>query len=120
MSSCKMCHLDNPSCCYCETPFELFSIRTREHIIPLCRGGKSGLPNKASCCPTCNNAKGWLLPSEFLNKIEEYYALKKNFNGIKVELMPTIILNLKIIFIKKEQDINYLNPTAKRLAKSKL
>ena len=114
--SCKMVYLDNPSCCYCETPFELYSVRTREHMIPLSRGGKVGYPNKASCCDRCNKTKGNMLPSEFLKKIEAaYYILKNKWGRIDVNEMPTIMKNLKTIITKVENNPDYLNPTAKKL-----
>lgn len=110
-----MYYLDNPGCCYCESPFVLYSVRTREHVIPLSRGGKSGYPNKASCCPTCNTAKSNLLPSEFLLVIENSYREKREYKGIPVSLMPNIIKNLKSVFMRRESDPQYLNLEAKNL-----
>jgi 5-methylcytosine-specific restriction endonuclease McrA len=37
---------------------------TRDHVIPLSRGGDNGWSNVVTCCSPCNNRKGSRLPEE--------------------------------------------------------
>jgi 5-methylcytosine-specific restriction endonuclease McrA len=39
---------------------------TRDHMIPLCRGGLTTLTNITIICLCCNQEKGALLPDEFV------------------------------------------------------
>ena len=50
-------------CCYCGQQFSRSRL-TREHIIPVSRGGKNTWLNCATCCEACNQAKKNLLPEE--------------------------------------------------------
>lgn len=44
--------------------------RTIDHIIPQSRGGGSNFANLCLCCRGCNEAKGDLMPWEWLSPIE--------------------------------------------------
>lgn len=50
-------------CCYCGLQFPKSQL-TREHIIPVSRGGPNTWTNCATCCKGCNGAKGCMLPEE--------------------------------------------------------
>jgi hypothetical protein len=56
-----------------------------------------------------------MLPSEFLAELELAYSLNKSIKRIKVEVMPIMIKNLKLIASRVENKPDYLNPTAKKL-----
>lgn len=54
-------------CQYCgRSPLELRSREslTRDHLVPLSRGGTNGWTNCVTACSTCNTRKGNLLPAE--------------------------------------------------------
>jgi hypothetical protein len=61
-------------CCYCKRPMTRrekyeYGMRstdfTRDHIVPLGRGGKNELANRAWACSGCNQAKGDMMPDEW-------------------------------------------------------
>lgn len=54
---------DRHICCYCGEEFPDAKL-TREHIIPVSRGGKNSWMNCATACKTCNNKKDDKLLSE--------------------------------------------------------
>lgn len=54
---------DDHICCYCGNRFHRSQL-TREHIIPVSRGGANTWMNCATACKRCNNRKGARLPEE--------------------------------------------------------
>lgn len=52
---------DGYKCWYCGSEEKL----TIDHIIPKCRGGKSGWKNLITCCQRCNNEKGDMSVEKF-------------------------------------------------------
>ena len=62
--------LNSGICHYCEEKFEKDEL-TMDHILPLCRGGKSTKGNIVPCCKECNSEKSYLTPVEIiLNDLE--------------------------------------------------
>ncbi len=62
--------LNSGICHYCEEKFEKEEL-TMDHILPLCRGGKSTKGNIVPCCKECNSEKSYLTPVEMiLNDLE--------------------------------------------------
>jgi len=45
--------------------------RTRDHRIPLCRGGTNAKENKVVACLRCNGIKGNMMPDEWASYMEE-------------------------------------------------
>lgn len=54
---------DDNICCYCGQRFTKGNL-TREHVLPVSRGGPNTWTNCATCCKACNGAKGCMLPEE--------------------------------------------------------
>ncbi len=54
---------DGNLCMYCGKPFPDSEL-TRDHIVPLARGGKNKWTNVVAACRRCNNHKGCHLPEE--------------------------------------------------------
>lgn len=54
---------DDHICCYCGDRFPVRML-SREHIVPVSRGGANSWMNCATACTTCNGAKGARLPEE--------------------------------------------------------
>ena len=54
-------------CYYCRRNFPPKEL-TRDHIVPIARGGKSVKSNVVACCKECNTKKKQMLPIEW----EEY------------------------------------------------
>ncbi len=54
---------DENICCYCGRKFSRKHL-TREHVIPVSRGGATSWLNCATCCKDCNNKKQNFLPEE--------------------------------------------------------
>ncbi len=62
--------LNSGICHYCEEKFDKDEL-TMDHILPLCRGGKSTKGNIVPCCKECNSEKSYLTPVEMiLNDLE--------------------------------------------------
>ncbi len=57
-------------CNYCEERFSPAEL-TMDHIVPVCRGGKSVKSNILPCCKDCNSEKKYLTPAEILLKSME-------------------------------------------------
>jgi 5-methylcytosine-specific restriction endonuclease McrA len=60
-------------CHYCGKKINPQEI-TMDHIVPLCRGGRSTKGNVVACCKDCNNDKKYLTPAEII------------INGLKSDL----------------------------------
>ncbi len=52
-------------CHYCKIKFEPNEL-TLDHVLPLCRGGKSTKGNLVPACKKCNNEKKYLTPVEMI------------------------------------------------------
>jgi len=58
-------------CHYCKDKFSPSEL-TMDHILPICRGGKSVKGNIVVCCKECNSNKKYLTPAEIiLNEMEK-------------------------------------------------
>lgn len=49
-------------CAYCQVQTHKL---TRDHVVPLARGGSHGIGNIVPACPSCNSAKGQMFLSEW-------------------------------------------------------
>lgn len=63
-------------CHYCGEKCEPDEL-TMDHIVPVCRGGKSNKGNIVVCCKDCNNDKKYLTPVEMILKQMEDEKKKK-------------------------------------------
>ncbi len=54
---------DGHLCLYCGRQFKDHDL-TRDHIVPISRGGRDTWTNTASCCKRCNSFKGAKTPEE--------------------------------------------------------
>ncbi len=64
-------------CYYCELPFNFTTVKTKDHIIPKSKGGKSA-GNIIAACKHCNGQKGSLTLDEFFNKMLNRRTKKGN------------------------------------------
>lgn len=64
-------------CRYCRRQFDEYAEKTRDHIVPLSRGGYNHKENRVPCCKECNQWKGdkeltdWLKEVKILVKKEK-------------------------------------------------
>ena len=63
LSNNKLFARDRNLCAYCGGHFES-DVLTREHVIPLSRGGRDHWMNVVTACRSCNHHKGSRLPHE--------------------------------------------------------
>jgi len=56
---------EHECCAYCGQPFDLFRKPTRDHVVPLIRGGNHTKDNILPACPSCNCSKGARPVEEF-------------------------------------------------------
>lgn len=61
LSKSSLFYRDRGRCAYCSISLSLDTI-TRDHVMPLSRGGKDTWENVVACCPTCNYLKRDNLP----------------------------------------------------------
>lgn len=52
---------DGLTCAWCHGPGS-----TLEHVLPICRGGRTSLDNCVIACRSCNHSRNNALPSEFI------------------------------------------------------
>jgi len=78
-------------CAYCGV-LSKDPILEREHVIPRSRGGTNRLSNQVIACRTCNQAKGNLLPAEWLEKIK---SSRSKINQTRKENLKDIMKGLR-------------------------
>jgi 5-methylcytosine-specific restriction endonuclease McrA len=76
-------NFNSTRCNYCERIFNEINYKTKEHIIPLSKGGNYQLENLVWVCNECNNFRGNKDLPYFYNQIEE---LLKNNRTIKIKI----------------------------------
>jgi 5-methylcytosine-specific restriction endonuclease McrA len=76
-------NFNSTRCNYCERIFTESNYKTKEHIIPLSKGGNYQLENLVWVCNECNNFRGNKDLPYFYNQIEE---LLKNNRTIKIKI----------------------------------
>ncbi|KVP17280.1 hypothetical protein WJ84_03345 [Burkholderia ubonensis] len=91
---------DDHTCCYCGLRFPR-SMLTREHIVPVSRGGPNTWMNCATACKTCNNFKsdrlleeiGWnLLYVPYVpNKAEALILAGRNIQADQMEFLRSCL-----------------------------
>lgn len=62
-------------CRYCKQPFESTDIdlrKTKDHIIPLSKGGLDVKENRVPCCHNCNQWKDDKTPDEWLKEVRTW------------------------------------------------
>lgn len=96
-------------CCYCGKRFSDIRLCTKDHLIPLSKGGVNNCYNKRNCCKHCNTQKGAMIPHDYLKYIEEKCFYSKRFFAQNV---PIKIENIKFI-------IEYVNSAGDKLFRSK-
>ena len=108
---------DSPFFCfYCEIEFkeEEFGTnkrfaQTKDHIIPISRGGGNVKSNMVYCCSPCNHLKSSLTLPEFIFAAFNKMVLNNTYKGIGIELYPIIIENatLLIEYVKEQGNSLY-------------
>jgi len=63
-------------CRYCRTEFDENTIKTKDHVIPLSRGGLNSKENKVFACKACNGWKADYSLEQWLKDVKR--VLKKN------------------------------------------
>jgi hypothetical protein len=56
-------------CCYCEIPLDRYSF-TKEHLVPVSRGGTDRVSNLRAACEDCNQEKGNLMLYSYIVCLE--------------------------------------------------
>ena len=84
-------------CCYCGERIWFASKRTKEHLVPLSKGGNNTSYNKKDCCTSCNQDRGNKSYDYWLSELYEKLANQQRFkNSIyKTEAMIENILYWK-------------------------
>lgn len=80
----------NDECCYCGSKREL----TKDHIVPLSKGGRFSRENIIPCCRVCNSSKN---DSEFI----KWYKNQKFYNEYKEQKIKDYI---QLMYKKNEKE----------------
>lgn len=90
-------------CYYCEREFSdpktttsNLVIKTRDHIIPVSRGGNNSAKNRVFACQKCNSAKGNMMPEEFCIILRD----TPNQAGIKKQYIDTVLKNAEALVLE--------------------
>lgn len=70
------------TCYYCERPYGLMVrgnplLRTKDHIIPICKEGNNSNLNILYCCHKCNSLKGGDTLDEFIKKLRSMFSTNR-------------------------------------------
>jgi 5-methylcytosine-specific restriction endonuclease McrA len=76
---CAYCHIDN-------VPLEI------EHVIPISRNGTHRISNLTLACRGCNEAKGAMMPQEWLKKLS---ASQKTLDQKRASNLPAVLKRLR-------------------------
>lgn len=85
------------SCYYCEREFDENLTKTRDHIIPLCKGGVNAQINLVYCCSECNGFKGGLMPEDFLDQVRTSIKRHKGYKTASVYTLRTIARKTRLL-----------------------
>lgn len=93
-------------CCYCGRGFdESYVDKTKDHVIPVSRGGLNTPQNKRPCCHDCNQWKKDLMPDEWLDRlIELVRSGKKIYEPHDKNTVGRMIGNLKRVINEIKQN----------------
>lgn len=87
--------------------------KTKDHIIPMSKGGVNGKVNIVLCCKDCNQIKGSNLLYQFMIKIEKAIRKEKKYINYTSDELQIIVRNVKSLID------NCLNVFGKQLFVSK-
>ena len=110
-------------CFYCERPFNVAHYgtnkpcaQTRDHVIPVSRGGVKTAINMVYSCIECNNFKANLLPEDFIKEVKYYIDNDFTFRTIPWTRLHLIIKNTEWLienFVKVKGESLYLRRLSK-------
>jgi hypothetical protein len=94
-------------CFYCEKPFGGEKRRkTKDHIVPVSKGGNGTHYNLLWACDKCNREKENLAPSEFLVKITQ--LVEKIRNKPKSGVFDIMIQNIKKVELYTKENRSFM------------
>ena len=98
MISTKKFYENHPTkrCKYCLRDLKLEE-STKDHVLPIYRGGTDFIDNLVLCCTTCNDLKGCLTLKGFYIKVDRILKTTKNKHYFKTIRNST----LSMIYSKK-------------------
>lgn len=70
-------------CCYCERKLDVYLPQTKEHIVPMSKGGNGSSKNLKPCCQSCNFWRGNKDYQVWLDEIFKYKLNRKNYKDLK-------------------------------------
>lgn len=83
-------------CCYCERPFSAKLKPTREHLVPVSKGGSDKQRNIKPACLECNQLRANHSYRVFLLIIRAVKTCIKNKYTYTVEDLERVIKNIKV------------------------
>lgn len=83
-------------CYYCRRKFgQQCGHVTKDHVLPLSRGGKNILENIVNCCEECNVNKGDMLLWEWETRLTSKYGARMQPNPEWRARVDTILTNIR-------------------------
>jgi 5-methylcytosine-specific restriction endonuclease McrA len=94
-------------CVYCKRAFnENYVDKTKDHVIPLSKGGLDRKENRRTCCYECNQWKGDKMPNNWLKEISAILKHGKNSkkSGYPKELLMIMANSIKKVISEISKD----------------
>lgn len=108
----KAAHLHTQTyCVYCRKILvarndSRYSTKTKDHLIPLSKGGLNVAPNRRTCCESCNQWKSDLYLEDWLKEVREKLKKNKTYRKVTPERMAIMVGCIRSI-IKEIQPIKH-------------
>lgn len=94
-------------CRYCHQPFESDGDleKTKDHIIPISKGGFDKKINRVPCCYNCNQWKSDKLPEDWLKEVKRWAKRQTDNPHYTVAQIGLMVANIKAVskFAKDNQ-----------------
>jgi 5-methylcytosine-specific restriction endonuclease McrA len=81
-------------CCYCDRPFGKGLEFTKEHIVPVSKGGSNKLSNLTPCCFECNQLRSNLDIKQFKTTVWNIIKILNGKVSLELDDLETIFDNL--------------------------
>lgn len=96
------------TCRYCHQTFESSNTdlwKTKDHIIPVSKGGYDNKENRVPCCYNCNQWKADKMPEDWLKEVKAWAKKRVDNPKYTVAQIGIMVFNIKVV-VKYAKDNN--------------
>lgn len=93
-------------CWYCKGDYEFDKRldRTKDHVVPLSKGGRDVKENRVSCCYDCNQWKSDKMPNIWLKEINSRIKTNNPPAGYDLNKLKIIAASLKEVMVRVKEN----------------